>query len=47
MSVNGEQPMALNCGGPAFVLKPEQLGQDLGPRLAALVKQIDTNLAPN
>jgi DNA-binding IclR family transcriptional regulator len=44
MSVNGEQPMAFNCGGPAFLLTPEKLEQDLGPRLVALVRQIDVNL---
>lgn len=43
-SVNGEQLMAFNCGGPAFLLSREKLEQDLGPRLVALVRQIDNNL---
>jgi DNA-binding IclR family transcriptional regulator len=42
--VNGEQLMAFNCGGPAFLLSRERLEEDLGPRLAQLARQIDTNL---
>jgi len=42
--VNGEQMMAFNCGGPAFLLPREKLEGDLGPRLVRLARQIDTNL---
>ncbi|MES2257527.1 MAG: IclR family transcriptional regulator [Pseudomonadota bacterium] len=42
--VDGEQMMAFNCGGPAFLLPRERLEEDLGPRLVQLAKQIDTNL---
>jgi DNA-binding IclR family transcriptional regulator len=41
---DGEQLMALNCGGPAFLLSREKLAGDLGPRLVTLVKNIETNL---
>jgi DNA-binding IclR family transcriptional regulator len=33
--------MAFNCGGPAFVLSRDKLENDIGPRLAALVKRVD------
>jgi DNA-binding IclR family transcriptional regulator len=42
--VNGEQVMAFNCGGPAFLLSRKRLEEDLGPRLVKLVQQIDSNL---
>ena len=41
---DGGQVMAFNCGGPAFLLSREQLESDLGPRLVALVKTIESNL---
>ncbi len=41
---DGEQVMAFNCGGPAFLLSREKLVDDLGPRLVQLVKNIETNL---
>ena len=41
---DGEQVMAFNCGGPAFLLSREKLVGDLGPRLVKLVKDIETNL---
>ena len=41
---DGEQVMAFNCGGPAFLLSREKLVEDLGPRLVQLVKNIETNL---
>lgn len=44
LGVNGEQVMAFNCGGPAFLLSRERLEEDLGPRLVQLVHRIDTNL---
>ncbi|WP_109480400.1 IclR family transcriptional regulator [Paraburkholderia sp. C35] len=33
--------MAFNCGGPAFVLGRDKLVNDIGPRLAALVKRVE------
>ena len=33
--------MAFNCGGPAFVLSRDKLENDIGPRLAGLVKRVD------
>jgi hypothetical protein len=36
--------MAFNCGGPAFLLPRDKLENDLGPRLAQLVKKIDADL---
>ncbi|WP_050416539.1 IclR family transcriptional regulator [Azoarcus sp. CIB] len=32
--------MAFNCGGPAFMLTPEKLVEDIGPRLVSLVKRV-------
>jgi DNA-binding IclR family transcriptional regulator len=32
--------LAFNCGGPAFMLKKEQLKKDIGPRLVEMVKQL-------
>ena len=40
----GEQLLAFNCGGPAFLFSRDKLVGDLGPRLVALVKQLETNL---
>ena len=42
--IGGEQVMAFNCGGPAFLLPRERLEKDLGPRLVKLVQQIDSTL---
>ncbi|RAU21413.1 IclR family transcriptional regulator [Paramagnetospirillum kuznetsovii] len=36
--------MGLNCGGAAFLLPPERLEQDLGPRLAKLACDIEMAL---
>lgn len=41
---DGEQVMAFNCGGPAFLIPREKLVEDLGPRLVQLVKNLETNL---
>ena len=41
---DGEPVMAFNCGGPAFLLSRDKLENDLGPRLVALVKTVETNL---
>jgi DNA-binding IclR family transcriptional regulator len=42
--LDGAQPMAFNCGGPAFLLPRARLEEDFGPRLVQLVKKIDINL---
>lgn len=36
--------MALNCGGAAFLLPRERLEDDLGPRLVAVARKIETAL---
>lgn len=39
--VHGGGPvLALNCGGPAYLLPRERLENDLGPRMAEMVKKI-------
>jgi DNA-binding IclR family transcriptional regulator len=42
-SVDGEI-VAFNCGVPAFLLKKGQLEDDLGPRLVAMVRNIEASL---
>ncbi|KQV87221.1 IclR family transcriptional regulator [Massilia sp. Root351] len=44
LGLDGEQVMAFNCGGPAFLLSHARLEQDLGPKLVQLVRRIDTIL---
>jgi len=44
MAVDGEQAMAFNCGGPAFLLSRDKLMDDLGPRLVRVAARIDANL---
>ncbi len=41
---NGEEMMAFNCGGPAFLLPRETLMADLGPRLVQLVHNVEVNM---
>jgi hypothetical protein len=36
--------MAFNCGGPAFMLTREMLMEDLGPRLVAVVRSVETSM---
>lgn len=38
------QVMALNCGGASFLLRPDHLESDLGPRLAAIARKIEAAL---
>lgn len=38
--IEGEMPMAFNCGGPAFLLSREVLEEDLGPRLVEVAKKV-------
>ena len=40
----GQPPMAINCGGPAFLLKPQFLLDEVRPRLIAAVRQIEESL---
>ena len=40
----GQPPMAVNCGGPAFLLKPQFLLDEVRPRLIASVRQIEESL---
>jgi hypothetical protein len=42
-TVDGEI-VAFNCGVPAFVLKKGQLEDDIGPRLVAMVRNIEASL---
>jgi DNA-binding IclR family transcriptional regulator len=40
LSADGTTVMAMNCGGPAFALDPQQLQEDFGPRLVHLCRSI-------
>ena len=40
----GGQVYALNLGGPAYLLPPQMLRGDLGPRLAAIARQVQQAL---
>ena len=42
-NVDGEI-VTFNCGVPAFMLKKGQLEEDLGPRLVAMVRNIEAAL---
>lgn len=42
-NVDGEI-VAFNCAVPAFILKKDQLEEDLGPRLVAMVRNIEASL---
>lgn len=44
-SGNGAGLLAFNCGGPAFQIRRPMLEDDLGPRLAQLVKNVEAALA--
>ena len=39
-TVDGEI-VAFNCGVPAFMLKKNQIEDDIGPRLVAMVRNIE------
>ncbi|TMS59180.1 IclR family transcriptional regulator [Imbroritus primus] len=39
-----QPPMALNCGGPKFSLKPEFLLEEVRPRMIAVAKQIERSV---
>jgi DNA-binding IclR family transcriptional regulator len=41
---HGDQLLSFNCGGPAFLLSRDKLVGDLGPRLVALVKNLESQL---
>jgi DNA-binding IclR family transcriptional regulator len=40
-SMDGATVMALNCGGPAFLHKPEKLEEEWGPRLVNMARTIE------
>jgi DNA-binding IclR family transcriptional regulator len=42
---DGSQPIVIGCSGPAFQLEPEMLRRDIGPRLLALVGNVQSALA--
>src|SRR6202012_3292823 len=41
---DGTGPYAFNCGAPAFRFTEERLRTDIGPRLVAMVRQIEAAL---
>ncbi len=41
---DGQQPMAINCGGPAFSLKPDFLLDEVRPRMIAIARQIESSV---
>lgn len=41
---DGSGILAFNCGGPAFLLPPERLERDIGPRLVNLVRNVEAAL---
>ncbi|MDH4566916.1 IclR family transcriptional regulator [Pseudomonas sp. BN414] len=41
---DGSGVVAFSCGGPAFVLRQHMLEDDVGPRLAHLVRNVGANL---
>lgn len=43
-SPDGATVMAMNCGGPAFLHRPEKLVKEMGPRLLAMVQGIEADL---
>lgn len=44
IGVGGEKQMAFNCGGPAYLLAHDKLKHDIGPRLKALVANVERDL---
>lgn len=44
LGIEREKAMAFNCGGPSYVLPPEKLESDLGPRLVQLVRKVETDM---
>jgi DNA-binding IclR family transcriptional regulator len=44
IGVDGEKQMAFNCGGPAYLLPRDKLKNDLGPRLVALVRNVEKSM---
>ncbi|MFC3125528.1 IclR family transcriptional regulator [Pseudoroseomonas globiformis] len=39
---NGSGVVAMNCGAPAFLVNGDRILQEIGPRLAAVVRRIET-----
>jgi DNA-binding IclR family transcriptional regulator len=44
---DGTGPYAFNCGAPAFRFTEDRLRNDIGPRLLAMVRKIETALGGN
>ena len=42
--ITGEGYFVLNCGGPAYILPPERMVEEIGPRLAAIAKEISAHI---
>jgi DNA-binding IclR family transcriptional regulator len=40
---DGSGLMAVNCGGPGFLVDPKRLTEDIGPRLVNLVKSVESS----
>ena len=43
-SLDGATIMAINCGGPAFIHKPERMEEEWGPRLVNTVRTIEKEM---
>ena len=44
LDTDGQKMMAFNCGGPSFLVTREMLMEDLGPRLAKLVRSLEVSM---
>jgi len=43
----GQRCYSINLGGPKYLLAPEQILSDLGPRVAALAREVERGVYPN
>ncbi|MDQ0138065.1 DNA-binding IclR family transcriptional regulator [Neorhizobium galegae] len=41
---DGSPVLAFNCGGPSFLLDRDRLTDDIGPRLVAMVRDLENNI---
>jgi len=44
VAADGSGVFAFNCGAPSFLISPERLDEDVGPRLVALVRKVESVL---
>jgi DNA-binding IclR family transcriptional regulator len=44
VAADGSGVFAFNCGAPSFLISPERLDQDIGPRLVELVHKVESVL---